>query len=167
MPTDLVPILDLSNWKVPEHHLIQRNHKIVQENNQSYKNVDVSHLYEKLKNGTPCVMGHLRRYKENGKEFQLSLHQIWYLKEMLLLYKSETDLLLDERMYLETSINNLLKVEKNYELYPSEAYRMEIVDVKLFDDCVDVIRKCLYEKISKGEQRVPSLLDDDVGHVFP
>lgn len=167
MPTDLVPILDLSNWKVPEHHLIQRNHKIVQENNQSYKNVDVSHLYEKLKNGTPCVMGHLRRYKENGKEFQLSLHQIWYLKEMLLLYKSETDLLLDERMYLETSINNLLKVEKNYELYPLEAYRMEIADVKLFDDCVDVIRKCLYEKISKGEQRAPSLLDDDVGHVFP
>lgn len=167
MPTDLVPVLDLYDWEVPKYHLIQKDHKTVQENEQSFKIVNISRLYEKLKNGTPCVMGRSRVHPETGKEFQFSLQQIQYLKEILLLYKSETDLLLDERMYLETSINNLLKVEKNYELYPLEAYRMEIVDVKLFDDCVDVIRKRLYEKISKGEQRAHSLLDDDVGHFFP
>lgn len=167
MPTDFVPVLDLSDWEVPKYHLIQKDHKTVQETELSYKIVNISHLYEKLKNGTPCVMGHLRNYKENGKEFQLSLQQIQYLKEMLLLFKSETNLLLDERMYLETSINNLLRVEKNYELFPFEAYQMEIIDVKIFDDCVDLIRKSLYEKITKGEKKAHSPLDDDVVHVFP
>ena len=149
MPTNCVPILDLSDWKVPKYHRIKRNRETIQSAEQSYQIVSVTHLYEKMKNGESCYIFLNRHRATPGKKICLSKRQILYLNKMLKEYKAETPLHPKE----ELAENVLAEAIKYFNLLPLETDQMEVIEIELSEDSLDVITKCLYGKLSEAERK--------------
>lgn len=171
MPTERIPILDLSDWKVPEYHRTKRNRETIQIQSaeQSFKIVSVTRLYEKLKKGKPCCAEFNFRRASFGEEFQLSKRQIIYLKKTLEAYKSEADLTPSEKTDLKMAEDILSRTTKYFELFPLETDQMEVIDIKFSNESLNVLKKCLREKLSTAESKACDFCNnhDELGHILP
>lgn len=159
METRLESVMDLSHWKLPDHHPMQKRIQNA-ENARQTKEIDRLQLYKALSSGEEKPYPLNFRNATLGHIVSISQNQIHYLydlsHEISCKDKSVTNLL-----YHRARTESLEEIQKFFSILPLETIDESLIPVHLIDDFIEEAKECLYAGMDKENQTICNTLEKE------